>query len=594
MKQHMWYIWRLASYRKWLYVMSGLLQGVGFYLFPLLPGLVIQQILNSLSASAPVTDIPWALCALLVGVVVARLVALFVGMSAEITLGMTVEALLRRNLFAHILQRPGAQALPSSSGEAISRFRNDVSVVARFVSWLFDPFGQCIVMIVALGLLVRISALITFVVFVPILAVLIVINSFRQRIRRYREASQEAIGDVTGLLGDVFGAVQTVQVARAERHVVDHFRTLNELRRRSTLRDTLLSQLINSISSNAGDVGTGLVLLLAAGQIRNGSFSVGDLALFVSYLGWLTQVTTFSGSFMVQFNQIGVSLERLFTLLQGAPREKLVVHNPTHLKGALPAVPYTSKTERHKLYLLEAVDVNYRYPGSTHGIAAVNLCLPCGSFTVITGRIGSGKTTLLRTLLGLLPKDSGTISWNGEPVADPASFFVPPRCGYTPQVPRLFSLTLKENILLGLPEDAVDLEGALHAAVLKTDIATLEERLETKVGPRGVKLSGGQVQRTAAARMFVRAAELFVVDDLSSALDVETEGQLWSRFSPGVTRLAVSHRRATLREADHIIVLKDGRIEAEGKLDTLLETCEEMQRLWRGEVVAVPAQLDNA
>jgi len=124
--------------------------------------------------------------------------------------------------------------------------------------------------------------------------------------------------------------------------------------------------------------------------------------------------------------------------------------------------------------------------------------------------------------------------------------------------------------------------------VLERDIVELEQQLETLVGPRGVKLSGGQMQRTAAARMFVRDAELLVVDDLSSALDVETEQLLWERIAqqPGVTCLAVSHRRATLRDADHIIILKEGKVEAEGRLDDLLERCEEMQRLWHGELEA--------
>ena len=136
---------------------------------------------------------------------------------------------------------------------------------------------------------------------------------------------------------------------------------------------------------------------------------------------------------------------------------------------------------------------------------------------------------------------------------------------------------------MGLPDRDGRLAAAVRAAMLERDLPALEHGLDTLVGPRGVKLSGGQVQRAAAARMFVVEPELLVVDDMSSALDVETEQLLWSRLQVR-TVLAVSHRRPPLRRADQIVVLKDGLVESIGPLELLLDGSSELRAIWLGEL----------
>lgn len=592
MRSSWWYIAQLIMFRPGLYIFSAL-GIVSFYLWPLATGSITRRIFDQLSNHAPLTGDAhatlWALAGVLIGLAIAQSVTHLAYPFGEKAAMLIADTLIRHNLLRSILGRPGADALPpdSSPGEAVSRLRDDIAHISIFMTWTADPIGQLLAFGIAFITLARIDLRITLFGFLPLVIILVFVNLLNNRIRRYRKANQESIGRVTGLLGELFGAVQAVKVAGAEAHVVAHLQRVNEIRRAAALRDQLLSNMINAFSFGATNIATGLLLILAAQSLQEGQFTVGDFALFASYLSWMAFVMGMVGGYVTKYQQVGVSLRRAVELLQGEPSTLLARHDgDVRMRGPLPAIAAPAAADRGAFRSLIVTGLTYRYPGRPHGVEAVDLRIARGQFVVITGRVGSGKSTLLRALLGLLPAQAGEARWNDEPIGDLAAFMTPPRVAYTPQVPRLFSETLRDNLLMGMALSDEQLHAALFQAVLDRDVPMLAHGLETVVGPRGVRLSGGQLQRAAAARMFARRPELLVVDDLSSALDVETERLLWERLaaaSEPTTVLAVSHRRAALQRADWIIVLKAGRVEAQGRLADLLVSSPELRELWRTE-----------
>jgi len=411
----------------------------------------------------------------------------------------------------------------------------------------------------SMAIMVSVQPVIALAVVLPLVSVVVVTRLASQRIRAYRASYRHASAAVTELIGEMFGSVLAVKSAHAGDGILKHLARLNERRRRTGLRDQLVSQLLSSFNRATVDLSVGVVLLMAAPAMRRGDFTVGDLALFVSYISNLVWVPYYAGQLLARHRQAGVAVDRMTELLPRSTPGTLVTHRSLHDSDPPPPTDLRDRVAMERLTVCGLTAV---HPSSERGVRDLSLILERGTFTVVTGPAGAGKTTMLRAVLGLMPTQAGTVYWNDGVVEDRAEMFVPPRSSYVPQVPRLFSESLRDNVLLG-QEDASALRSAVRAAVLDRDVASMPSGLDTEVGARGVRLSGGQVQRAAIARALVRRTDLLVLDDVSSALDVETEHRLWDRLlaDPDRTLLVVSNRPATIARADQVIRLDHGRVQ---------------------------------
>lgn len=500
---------------------------------------------------------------------------------AEIAMRFRMSGVVRRNLLRMLLAMPGSIALSRLVGDTISRFRDDAYLAEDALDWTNEIIPQILIATGAFSVMLWIDPTLTIFTVVPTIAIIVGARLAGGRLATLRRASSEATSRFTSTIGDIIASALTIQAAGASDRAVHHISVLAASRRSTTVKDWVLTQGVEGITSNASALGIGLVMLLAASRIRSDQLSISEFILFTSWFGLVTRTTVECGNYLAQMSAARVAFERMEAISVKAPEGMSIIdHSPLYLSGPLPdresvlsSLRKCESSGKSPDRATTATSID-RYRDSrlkiTTSSGAFNL--PPGQTTVITGRIGAGKTTMLRALLGLAPSD--TIAFESSN---------PLTIGYVPQVPRLFSGTIRENILLGRNIDDDHLNEVVKLSVLDDDLAQFPRGLDTVVGARGLQVSGGQAQRIAAARALVNRPELLIVDDLSSALDVTTEHTLWRglRTVPHLTILAVSHRRFVLEQANQVVVLRQGRIEAVGTLEDVLNLSAEMRNLWK-------------
>ena len=558
--------WRIAGHQRRLFVI-GLALFVAFFTFPVLSGWLLGQGFSALR-DGNTHRVYWLAGALAINETL-RMASIHWGALIWTEVWVHMETFLRANMLIGQMASGGREAgVPvGSTGEAITHFRDDTEDVAMFIDGWVDVTAGLVFTVFAGFVLGRVDARATFILAIPLAGVALATRALDGRIKRYRAADRAATSKVSGLLGDLMTSVTTVKVNDASGHALARLRRLVDERRHTAVRDRVLEEGVQAFSNGVAEIGLGLVLLVTAGAMASGQFAVGELAVFTAYLGYMSFLPRMVGRLLARRKQAEVAFSRMSPLVADSAFANLVTHRDLPIGSRVTKVrPRPEPVARVPLVRLDVVELSATYTSGA-GLHGVSFSLERGSFTVVTGPIGSGKSTMLRALLGLAyqARVDGDVWWNGHALVDRAAFLTPPNASFLPQVPQLLSDSLADNVALGAIETGVlpasALADALALAVMAGDVADMPDGLATLVGPRGLRLSGGQRQRVATARALIHAPELVVLDDLSSALDVETELQLWSNLAAaGMTVLAVSHREVAFERADQVLRLDAGRL----------------------------------
>jgi ATP-binding cassette subfamily B protein len=522
-----------------------------FILAPLLVGVLLERLFDALGDGGPAL----MLLAAVTGLEVARALSLpLVGWMFEPFWGHT-ETVLRTNVLRSQLHpdptRRGAPIMDAAA--AMPLFRDDPEHVARATDYWLTLVAMSAIAVVAMAVIARIDPLVAVAIAVPLLLASASGYLIAPMVRRRRADDRAVTSEVTGFLGEAFGAVTTVTTAGAAPALLRHLAGLCDRRRVTAVRDRVAGQLLSAVGAAAGDVALGAGLLAAA-LVVGEDLTAGQVALLAAYAQMLAGVPRHWAGWLTVRRHADVSVERL----RGAVAARDVAELIAPI-GPVPLAP--PPVQRHPLPpapaapRLQLVGLVTQTPDGQR-IGPIDLDVPAGGFAVVTGRVGLGKTTVVRAVLGLAPLLEGEVRWDGE-VVDPARWMTPPRASYVAQVPTLFSEALDDNLRLGWDIDEADVHAALDAAAARDLVAELEDGLDTRLGPRGVRLSGGQAHRVAAARALIAGSALVVADDLSAALDAETEATLLDRIlgDRGRTMLVVSHRPSVIERADVVLDL---------------------------------------
>ncbi|NHB86795.1 ATP-binding cassette domain-containing protein [Photorhabdus tasmaniensis] len=508
--------------------------------FPLLVGYLISQLLDR-AMNEPANPVVWWLLASAIATMVLRSLVLFLGLSLDFTLIFKVSAYLKERVLWGVSHCSHNQRHTFSQGDLLNRIRDDSDEIAEFLSWTSDFLYRALLLIIALVVLINTDT-ITTLALMPMIAGLWIGAILKRKVGNLQASKRQSQGDIAGKITDVLTGIRDLRLGNKIEGQIERLSQKFVSRRAIQARHQVFTDLLSGLFKNIVILGTSAVLLIVSKRIVDGSFTVGNLALFLTYIGWISEQIFFFGRAVAYYKNADVCYGRIKQLLLDKKETKEYEQDE---KGEA----------LHKLSVNHLACSNTQLPVSFEATA--------NQIIGIVGDIGAGKTTFLRYLIGLEKSSSGSVLWNNREVLGNENWWRNPRIGYARKKAGFFGGTVRQNLALGDTDINDDvMAAALEAVGLTPGSYELPEGLDTVINSGNAgQLSGGQRQRLALARMLCRPADVYVVDNCDSSLDADTARRLWSTLPerwPGLW-IVVSHNADLLAKADHIVTVQRQR-----------------------------------
>ena len=508
-----------------------------------------------------------------------------------------IERDIRNDLFSHLLTLPSSYFHEHKAGEVMAFMTNDIEAVRMtFAVTVMMALDMVTIGIATVyNMVTKIDWQLSIIAILPLTLVAVVARFIGNELHTRFTKRQEAFAVVSDFVQEKLSGIHVVKAFVQEQKECNAFLKVNEASKQANLREVRVAAFLFPFMRMIAGISIAIAIMYGGYISIMGRISVGDFSAFVQYLNMLVWPISSIGRILNVISRGSASLNRVESVLNAESdiidrvgeeerktrceaEAKSASHSTAEAQGVSEASGVTGGEAENASAMSGDIEVNhltFKYPGTS------KLVLDDISFTVkkgetlgVVARTGEGKSTLVDLMLRVYDCDPGMISIGGKDIHDVSLKTLRKTFGYVPQDDFLFSATVSENIAFGdRSKTQEEIEEAAKVACVHDNIMDFNEGYNTMVGERGVSLSGGQKQRIAIARALILNPEILILDDSLSAVDTDTEEQIKKNFREerkGKTNIIIAHRLSSLKDADNIIVLEDGKIIEQGTHDDLM------------------------